>query len=208
MVTSILVRSLLAAALAPFVLISPPALAQPSDKGSGKIICWKDKSGKVVGCGDRVPPEYQSSATKELDQRGITRRTNESAEEAAKRQAREKELAAQKAADERRLAEQKRQDSALLSSYTTAAEIDQRRDRDLQPVNHQISEMQMSLKNAAAGDKAKYEQGIASKEKEKQEIVQKYALQKQRFLELKGGAQSTTPPTAQAPTSAPAPAKK
>ena len=203
MVTSMLVRSILAAALAPLVLVWLPAFAQPSDQGAGKIICWKDKSGKVVGCGDRVPPEYQTSATKELDKRGITRKTNESAEEAAKRQAREKELAAQKAADEKRLAEQKRQDNALLSSYTTAAEIDQRRDRDLQSVNHQISQMQTALKNAPAEHKAKYEQGIAGKEKEKEEISQKYAMQKQRFLELRGGPQSAAP----APTPAPTPAK-
>ena len=31
-----------------------PVLAQ--SKGGGKIVCWKDKSGKTVGCGDRVPP--------------------------------------------------------------------------------------------------------------------------------------------------------
>jgi hypothetical protein len=206
METSMLIRSLLAIALAHFALASLPAAAQPSDKGAGKIICWKDKSGKIVGCGDRVPPEFQSSATKELDQRGVTRKTTESAEEAAKRQAREKELAAQKAAEERRIAEQKRQDGALLASYASATEIDQRRDRDLQPLNQRISQTQAALKTADAASKPKLEQELAAREKEKAEVEQKYAAQKQRYLELRGG----TPATAQAPTPTPtpAPAKK
>ena len=54
------------AAAAALMAFSGSALAQAS-KGSGKIVCWKDKAGKVVGCGDRVPPEFQDSATKELD---------------------------------------------------------------------------------------------------------------------------------------------
>lgn len=206
MVNSMWLHAFLIAALAPLALGAATAHAQA--KG-GKIVCWKDKAGKVVGCGDRVPPEYQSSATKELDKRGVTRKTTESAEDAAKREAREKELAAQKATDEKRLAEQKRQDNALLNSYTTAAEIDQRRDRDLQPLNMRISQMQASLKTAPAGDKAKYEQGIATTEKEKEEVIQKYAAQKKRYLELRGeapGATKPAPATAAAP--APAPAKK
>ena len=210
MTKTMLVRSLAAMALAPLALASLPALAQPADKGSGKIICWKDKSGKVVGCGDRVPPEFQSSGTKELDQRGVTRKTTESADDVAKRQAKEKEIAEQKAVEQKRLAEQKRQDNALLASYTTAVEIDQRRDRDLQPVNQQIQQAQTALKTADEGSKAKLEQELAVKEKEKAEIQQKYAAQKKRFLELKGEA----PATAQAPIpaatvpAAPVPAKK
>jgi hypothetical protein len=208
MVNSTWVRAILVAALAPLVLGAATAYAQATgskDKGA-KIVCWKDKSGKVVGCGDRVPPEYQSSATKELDQRGVTRKTTESAEEAAKRQARDKELAAQKVADEKRLAEQKRQDNALLNSYTTAAEIDQRRDRDLQPLNQQISQYQAALKTAPAANKAKYEQSLAAKEKEKDEVMKKYAAQKQRFMELKGEASGAAAAPGPATTAAPAPA--
>ena len=202
MVNSRWLHAFLIAALAPLALGASTAHAQA--KG-GKIVCWKDKAGKVVGCGDRVPPEYQSSATKELDKRGVTRKTTESAEDAAKREAKEKELAAQKAADEKRIAEQKRQDNALLNSYTTAAELDQRRDRDLQPLNMRISQMQAALKTAPAGGKAKYEQVIATTEKEREEVVQKYAAQKKRYLELRGEAPGAATP---APAPAPAPAKK
>jgi hypothetical protein len=207
MVKLMRVGTLMMVVLVQFALLGAPAQAQAQSKG-GKIVCWKDASGKVVGCGDRVPPEYQSSATKELDQRGITRKTTESAAEIAKRQAREKESAAQKAAEDKRLAEQKRQDNALLNSYSTAAEIDQRRERDLQPINQQISQLQTSLKTAPAGDKAKYEQGIAVREKEKEAITQKYAAQKKRFLELKGEAPGAATAPAPATAAAPAPAKK
>ena len=32
----------------------------------------KDKAGKTVGCGDKVPPEYQDNAQQELNKRGMT----------------------------------------------------------------------------------------------------------------------------------------
>jgi len=209
MVNSMWLRAFLIAALTQIALGAATAHAQSKGDKGGKIICWKDSAGKVVGCGDRVPPEYQSSGTKELDKSGVTRKTTESATDTAKRQAQEKDVSANKAAEEKRLAEQKRQDTVLLNSYTTAAEIDRRRDRDLEPINLQIVQFQTVLKTAPAGDKAKYEQGLASKEKEKEEIIQKYAAQKQRFLELKGEAPAAAKPapaTAAAPSPAPAPA--
>jgi hypothetical protein len=125
-----------------------PAAAQQAKGGSGKIVCWKDKSGKVVGCGDTVPPEYQQNASKELDRRGVTRSTNISAAEEAKRREQDQELAKKKAEEDRRFAEQRRQDSALINTYASDKEIDQRRDRDLQQVDAQISQLQASLKNA------------------------------------------------------------
>jgi len=140
--------SLTAAAIATVLAgsFAGPVLAQ--SKATGKIICWKDKSGKVVGCGDTVPPEYQESATKELDRRGVTRRTTESAEEAARRRAQEQEFAKQKAEEQKRLAEQRRQDAALLATYTNEKEIDQKRDRELAQVDLQVTQLQVSLKNA------------------------------------------------------------
>lgn len=142
----------------PLRLLAAAALAALVGAGVGideaaaqkKIICWKDKSGKVVGCGDTVPPEYQESATKELDRRGVTRRTTESADDAAKRRAQEQELAKQKAEEQKRAAEQRRQDAALLATYTNEKEIDQKRDRELAQLDLQLSQLQMSLKSAAA----------------------------------------------------------
>ena len=68
--------------------------------------------------------------------------------------------------------------------------------------------MQAALKTAPAGDKAKYEQSIATTEKEREEVLQKYAAQKKRYLELKGEAPGAAATPAPAAAAAPAPAKK
>lgn len=125
--------------------------------GHAKIVCWKDKTGKVVGCGDTVPPEYQDSATKELDKGGITRKTTESAQDAARQRAKAEEAARQKAEADRHAAEQKRQDSALLATYSNAQEIDLKRDRDLQVVELQTNQLRTSHQNAV--DRHKEVQG-------------------------------------------------
>jgi len=144
-------RLLVAIVLAAFagggVISAQDALAQKP------IVCWKDKAGKVVGCGDSVPLEYQDSATKELDQRGITRKTTETAEERARRGAQEKEMAAQKAAERKRQAEQSRQDDALINTFTNEKEIDLKRDRDLQVIDSQLNQLRVSHKNAMDREK-------------------------------------------------------
>jgi hypothetical protein len=138
---------LLAALLVSLVTVPGAGI---DDAAAQKIVCWKDKAGKVVGCGDSVPLEYQDSATKELDKRGITRKTTETAEERAKRGAQEKELSAQKAEEKKRLAEQSRQDAALINTFTNANEIDLKRDRDLQVVDSQLATLRISHKSVAA----------------------------------------------------------
>lgn len=223
-------RAFLAAAfvIALAALVAGGAQAQ----SKGKIICWKDKSGKVVGCGDTVPPEYQGSGTKELDKRGVMRGTTESAEDTAKRALQTKETERQKAEEKKRLEEQKRQDAALLNTFTDEKEIDLKRDRDLQVVNTQISQLRIAHKNAvdrlqdfkgriqtaekdkkppseyykeevarAEADKAKVEQGIAAKEKEKEDIRKRYADMRERYIFLRGGA-SPAPTAAAAPAAA------
>lgn len=206
-------------------LVAGGALAQ--SKGGGKIVCWKDKSGKTIGCGDKVPPEYQDFGTRELDKRGITRKTTETAEERAKREAMEKQEAAQKAEEKKRLAEQRRQDAALINTFSNEKEIDLKRDRDLQVVDSQLTQMRVAHKNSAArhaeaksrmdettkkGKPAtdaqkedlaraetamtKAEQTIAAKEKEKDEIRQKYAAMKERYIALRGGPAPAAPTAA------------
>src|SRR5262245_51891442 len=166
------------------------------DTAAQKIVCWKDKSGKTVGCGDKVPPEYQDNASRELDKRGMTKKTNESAEDEAKRKAQEKDNEKLKAEQDRKLAEQKRQDSALVNTYSNEKEIDLRRDRDLATTDAQIAQMKVLQKNAidrqkeikgrieagkkpatevqkeelarAEADHKKLEQSVADKEKEKE----------------------------------------
>ena len=199
-----------------------------------KIICWKDAAGKVIGCGDRVPPEFQKNETKRIDSQGITRGTSVSAEEATRLKEEAKKKSELKADEERRLAEQKRQDDALINTYTTVKEIDQRGERELQVVDAQLGQMKNSLKSAteahanlqkrhddiaksgkpvpdrvgedlkqATEAKGRAESRVADKEKEKAEIIARYAQQKARFVELRGGASATAPAAAAA-----APAKK
>lgn len=143
-------RAFFAAALALVLAAFMAGTVLAQSKGSGKIICWKDKSGKVVGCGDKVPPEYEDSATKELDRRGVTRKTTETAEEQAKRAAQDEAQAKQKADGKKLQAEQSRRDSALLNTYANETEIDQRRDREVQVVEAQITQLRVSHTNAIA----------------------------------------------------------
>jgi len=126
------------------------ALAQ----AKGKIVCWKDSSGKTVGCGDSVPPEYQTSATKELNKQGVTRKTTESAaDQSTKIKALDPDLSKQKeqmAEEQRKQAEQRRQDNALINTFADESEIDRKRDRELQSLELQLNQLKVSLKNATA----------------------------------------------------------
>ncbi len=134
-----------AAAVAVFIAVSATAA---DARAAGRIICWKDESGKVVGCGDRVPPEFQGGATKELDRQGVTRKTTVTTEEAARLRAEKQELARKRAEERKRLAEQQRQDRALLAIYSNEQEIDDRRDRELGQVEAQIESLDVTLRNA------------------------------------------------------------
>lgn len=138
------------ALLAPALALVLAAFVAGDALAQKKIVCWKDKNGKVVGCGDTVPPEYQDNATKELDGRGVVRKTTETAEERAKREAAEKQTQAQKAEEKKRMAEQRRQDQALINTFSNEKEIDLKRDRDLQVIDTQLTQLRVTQKSAAA----------------------------------------------------------
>jgi hypothetical protein len=121
---------------------APPALAQK------KIVCWKDASGKVIGCGDKVPLEYANNSTKELDKDGNTRKTGESVDEAAKRKVREQEQAQAKADEQKRVAEQRRQDAALINTFSNEKEIDLKRDREIHAIDNSVIQQRAALKVA------------------------------------------------------------
>lgn len=117
----------------------------------GKIVCWKDKAGKVVGCGDRVPPEYQDAATREIDARsGLTRKTTGTAEDEARQAAEAEKLKLQREEEKRRLADQRRKDQALLDTYLSEGEIDRRRDRELAEVDRVLGQFHGMHKSATA----------------------------------------------------------
>ncbi|MDP2239700.1 MAG: hypothetical protein Q8K18_05995 [Burkholderiales bacterium] len=151
-----LIRVIISAILALGLAVSAgSALAQTKApvEIKGKIVCWKDSSGKTVGCGDSVPPEYQTSATKELDKRGVTRKTTESAaDQAARIKAPDPDLAKQKELqieEQRKQADQKRQDNALINTFANENEIDRKRDRELQSLELQLNQFKASFKNAS-----------------------------------------------------------
>lgn len=214
-------RPILAAALALVLaaVFTQTALAQ----SKGRIVCWKDKSGKVVGCGDKVPPEFQDAATKELDRRGVTRKTTETAEEEARRKAQEAAKAQQMGEEKKRLAEQRRRDAMLLNTYANDREIDQRRDREVREVDRLLEQFQGLRKGAAArrddartrlaaaetarkpsdavkdeiaraeAEMARLEKNIDAKNKEREDIVARYAETKRRYLELGGATAQAAP---------------
>ena len=213
--------------LAAAVLITGLVLSgTASAQGSGRIVCWKDKSGKVVGCGDKVPPEYQSSATRELDSRGVTRKQTDSVEDVNRRREKDQEIARLKAEENKKALDQKRQDTALMETYASEKEIDLKRDRDLQVLDLQIEQLQGALKNTmvryndtkarfdaaektkkvpvtlkdefgrVSEEKQRFETGIQNRQKEKEELKMKYADYRKRFIELR--AQQGLPPTSTA----------
>ena len=214
-------RAILAAALALVLaaVFTQTALAQ----SKGRIVCWKDKSGKVVGCGDKVPPEFENAATKELDRRGVTRKTTETAEEEARRKAQEAAKAQQMEEEKKRLAEQRRRDAVLLNTYANDREIDQRRDREVREVDRLLGQFQGLHKGAAArrddarkrlaaaetarkpsdavkdeiaraeAEMARLEKSIDAKNKEREDIVARYAETKRRYLELGGATAQAAP---------------
>lgn len=205
-----------------FIAVPQAAFAQT--KGGPKIVCWKDKSGKVIGCGDTVPPEYRDNATKELDKQGMTRKTGESAAEADARRAQEQARTKEKADEERRVAEQKRKDNTLLNIYTNEKEIDLKRDRELKIADQGITQQQAALKLAderladakkrnaqneiarAESSKSSIAKDIAAREANKKDLTQRYADEKKRYMELKGIPQPAASAPATAPAATPAPA--
>ena len=214
----------------PAALLLATGVAQAQSKGSGKIICWKDKSGKVVGCGDTVPPEYQDSATKEMNQRGVTIRQSDAALTAEQRRAQQAE-AQRKQAESQKKEEQRRSDKAILDTFTNEKEIELKRVRDVQPLELSLETLQTNLRNAnerqaqgrtrieqsrinkkpvppavqdefdrSEGDKAKIENQIAQKRKDIAALNQRYDEMKKRYAELTGASAKPAPQ--------PAPAKK
>lgn len=221
-------RTMVWATLTVAVIALP--LSTYAAQSKGRIVCWKDNSGKVVGCGDTVPPEYNNNASKELDKRGMTRKTQESAADANARREKEQARAKEKADEERRAADGKRRDKALLNTYTSEREVDLKRDRELKDIDQNITQQREALKvvtgRLADAQKRKHkediaraerskgtlEKTIADKEAQKENVKKKYAEEKVRYMELRGIPQPTAsaPNSSTSPTSSPTatPAKK
>jgi hypothetical protein len=212
------------------------AQLQAAGLGSGRIICWKDKSGKVVGCGDIVPPEYQDSATKELDRRGVTIKQSEAALTPEQKKAQQAELE-RKQAEDLKKEMQRRQDKMLLDTYSQEKEIDQDRARHVQGIESDIESLQINLRSANTrqanararaeqykknkkpvppevqdeadrmeSEKIKTENQIAQKRKDIAALNQKYDEFKKRYFELTGKSPSDSSQPGSGARPAPQPA--
>jgi len=100
----------------------------------------------------------------------------------------------------------------LLNTFSNENEVDAKRDRELADLEVQITQLQGALNAAtnryneaksrnakddiarAAAERDKLEKSIAAKKKDKEEIRQKYAAHKKRFVELKGSSQAVSAP--------------
>ena len=172
---------------------------------------WVDEKG-AVHYTDTMPPEAVDKASVELNKQGIPVKKTEKALTPEQRRA-----VAQDAERQRQVAKEQeeiaRRDRALMSSYTSEAEIDLARNRSLQTINSVISSAQgfseqLSKRKVEAETKRAEFQGkpaaaaldrelesidaelarqtdlIAQKKRETMAIIAKYDADKQRWREL------------------------
>lgn len=194
----------------PFALIVTCLLAAPA---WGTTYRYVDERGRVV-YSDTMPPQQAGRGHRELGAQGQVKREVERT--ALTPEERRQAEAARRAADaarQRELAAQRR-DRALLSSYTSVAEIDLARDRVLELEQVRITSLQTQLNHASEKlaranaeiarhganppqvfvqlrAEAQHEltgiaQRLAQAEANLAAIRARYAADRERFMELKG----------------------
>ena len=175
---------------------------------------WVDEKG-VVHYTDKMPPEAVDKATTELSKEGVQLKKTDKALSPEQRRANDQEVERQ-----RQLAKQEeevaRRDRALLSSYTSEAEIDLARNRSLQTINNVVQSTvafsdQLTRRRAEAEAKkvefkgkpvvaaldrevesidaelARQADLIAQKKHETEAVIAKYDADKRRWRELVAG---------------------
>jgi Domain of unknown function (DUF4124) len=115
-----------AAALIVLALLAAPGMARAA------TYKWVDEKG-VVHYTDHMPQEAVNKGNAELNKQGVTVKTTEPAPTPEQRRAKEEEEARQRDIV-RQQEERARRDRALLSSYTSEAEIDLARNRSLRTI--------------------------------------------------------------------------
>ena len=185
---------------------------------------WTDEKG-VVHYTDKLPPEAVDRASVELNKQGIPVKKTDQALTPEQRRALEQEAERQRGA-ERAREEIARRDRALVSSYTSEAEIDLARNRSLQTINNVIMSAQafseqlnkrkvdVEAKKAESGGKpvvavldrelesidaelARQADLIAQKMRETELVSAKYDADKQRWRDLVAAkAAANSAPTA------------
>ncbi len=130
------------------ILTATLALATSGASAAAKLYKWVDDKGQVH-YSETMPPEHKDKSSTELDRRGRVLKKNDAAipSETAKL---DDEGLVRKRLEEKRLYEQRRRDSALINTYTTEAEIDVARDRNLSLPTQAIKGIEPRLKAAWA----------------------------------------------------------
>lgn len=174
--------------------LSSGALAASPSATTGGMKKCVDANGKVLYYGDTIPADLLPKCrnVSELSRQGVTRKTTEylTPEE---RKAMEAEEAA-KMKDARKEQDQRRHDRALLATYASEKEIDAARDRNLKPIDGQITALQDELKTTRNdADKKSLQEQIAQKQKERDAVRARFEADKARYLELTGRAPQPAP---------------
>lgn len=104
--------------------------AQPNKSPStGRIYKWVDEQG-ITHYGQSIPPEYRDQDAAVMNKRGLTVKRIEAAPTPEELKSLE-EKAAQAKEEQKRQRAQRRRDQALMSTYSSAKEIDDARERNL-----------------------------------------------------------------------------
>lgn len=115
------------------LLALPPAVAAPSER---TIYCCEDASGRPV-CGDVLPTVCYGRAYREISPQGTVRR--HVAAPLTSREIAQRDAEMQRRKDEEaRLLKQRRLDQALLETYTSLEDIDNRQDRAIADIRGEI----------------------------------------------------------------------
>jgi hypothetical protein len=128
------------------MLTATLALATSGASAAAKLYKWVDEKGQIH-YSQNMPPEYKDKSSTELDKSGRVLKRNEPAPppETVKL---DEEGIERKRLEEKRLYEQRRRDTALINTYTTEAEIDLARDRNLTLPTQAIKGIEPRLKSA------------------------------------------------------------
>ncbi len=110
---------------------------------------WVDSNGRVH-YSDSMPPQQAGMGHRELDKQGRVLKEVERTRRTAEEQRRAEEARQRAELERQRQQEEQRRDRALLSSFTSEAEIDLVRDRALELERLQVDSLQAQLHNASA----------------------------------------------------------
>ncbi len=216
-------------------LIAAAALLANAAPARAALYKWVDEKG-VVHYTDTLPPEAVDKARTELNKQGVEVKKTDKALTPEQRRALEQDAQKQKLTA-RQQEEVARRDRALLSSYTSEAEIDLARKRSLQTIDNvvqstlayseQLNKRKVEIEakkeelkgkpivavydrelESIESELTRQAELIAQKKRETEMVVAKYDADKQRWRELVAARAAENAKSVATPDTAPPGAKK